>query len=224
MSTITYTSDEVFTVEGVTVERHEPDFNDLAWQTFTLLTPGLVLENPGPDEEIARYLIDLLGKPWLYPLGTIYANPCAVVRAEHANGTFLRYARRFQAEWFHRLNQSLFSAERVRRWMDQEDRLARQLIHTGVLIIDNRHIFPDRWPGKPPLSPGARFGWLTVLEPMTQGMVRCQCKCGNVVMKHRKHLNSGGTISCGCRRDQREARLKNQRRDRGWKHSGVMAT
>lgn len=222
MSMITYSPIDVFTVNGVTVARHEPDFNDLAWQTFSLLTAGLELENPGEDEVIAGYFIALMGKPRLFPLGTVYVNPCAVVCSEPATDTFLRMARRFQAEWFHRFNESLFSAERVHREMGRVNRIIRQLMYTGVMVIDNRHIFPDRWPGKPPLSPGTRFGWLVVQEPLTRGMVRCRCDCGNIVAKHRKHLVSGGTKSCGCRKAQREERLKNRRRDRGWIHTGEL--
>lgn len=222
MRTITYSPIQVFAVNGVTVERHEPDFNDLAWQTFTLLTPDLDLDNPGPDEAIADCLIALLGKPRQFPLGTVYANPGAVVRSRNATDTFLRMARRFQAEWFHQFNDSLFSGRRVREQMNLVDRVTRQLVYTGVLIIDNRHIFPDRWPGKTPLSPGTRFGRLVVLEPIPRGLVRCQCDCGKVVIKHRKHLVSGGTKSCGCRKAHLEERLKNRRRDRGWKHTGTL--
>jgi hypothetical protein len=222
MSTITYSPIETFTFRGVSVERHEPDFNDLAWQTFTFLTPGLDVEHPGPNDQIARCLIDRLGKHRLFRFGTVYANPCAVVRSEHATDTFLRYARRFQADWFHCFNESLFSATRVRRQMSLEDRVTRQLMYTGVLIIEDKHIFPDRWPGRPPLSRGTRFGCLVVLEPLPQAMVRCMCDCGKVVIKHRKHLISGGTKSCGCRKEQREERLKNRRRDRGWKHTGTL--
>src|SRR5947208_11894637 len=106
MSTITYASIDAFTTNGVTVERHEPDFNDLAWQTFTLLTRELELENPGEDEVIARYFTALMSKPWLFPLGTVYANPCAVVRSEHATDHFLRFAHRLQNEWFNRVIES----------------------------------------------------------------------------------------------------------------------
>lgn len=222
MNTITYTPTHAFTVNDVTVEEHEADFDDLAWQVFTFLTPGLDVEHPGPDEAIAHFLVALLGKPRLYPLGTVYANPCAVVRSTSATDTFLRLARRYQARWFHQFNDSLFSGKRVREQMKLVDRVTRQLVHTGVLIIDNRHIFPDRWPGKPPLSPGGQFGRLVVIEPLARGMVRCRCECGNVVVKHRKHLVSGGTISCGCRKARREARLKERRQDRGWKHTGTV--
>lgn len=224
MSIITYSPIETFTFRGVTVERHEPDFNDLAWQTFRLLTPDLKVEHPGPDDVIAHFLVALLGKPRLYPFGTVYANPCAVVRSHDATDIFLRMARRFQAQWFHQFNDSLYSGRLVREQMSLRDRVTRQLVHTGVLIIDNKHVFPDRWPGKPPLSPGTRFGWLVVLESLPQAMVRCQCDCGKVVIKHRKHLVSGGTKSCGCRKAQREARLKERRQNRGWKHTGALAS
>lgn len=222
MSIVTYGPINVFTFRGVSVEQYEPDFNDLAWQTFTLLTPGLDVEHPGPDEAIAQFLVALLGSPRLYPFGTVYANPCAVVRSRYASDEFLRTARRFQAQWFHQFNDSLSSGRRVREQMSLVAPVTRQLVYTGVLVIDNRHIFPDRWPGKPPLSPGTRFGCLVVQETLARGMVRCRCECDNVVIKHRKHLVSGGTKSCGCRKTQREARLKERRRDRGWKHTGTI--
>lgn len=224
MSTSNYSPIDVITINGVTVERHEPDFNDLAWQTFMFLTNGLELDNPGEDEVIARYFTTVLSKPRLFPLGTVYANPCAVVRSKHGTDQFLRIARRFQKEWFHCFNEALCSAERVRRQMNLVDRIVRQLIYTGVMVIDGRHIFPDRWPGKPPIIPGTCFGSLVVLESLPGQRVRCQCGCGNVVVKLRKHLVSEQTKSCGCRQAAREARLKNRRRDRGWKHTGEITS
>jgi hypothetical protein len=60
---------------------------------------------------------------------------------------------------------------------------------------------------------GQRFGRLTVLEfagpnPYGRRMWLCQCDCGLVVKTSAKCLRDGDTISCGCARNERAARLK----------------
>jgi hypothetical protein len=219
-----YSPIEIFMQQDVLVERYEPDFNDLAWQTFTLLTPARRLENPGPDVAIARYFTRWLKKLRVLQVGTVYANPCAVVRSRGATDHFLRLARRFQREWFCRFNDTLYSAERVRRQMNQVHRTIRQLAFTGVMIVHNRHVFPHQWPdGERPTRPqqkeprikqGERFGVLAVAEALSKGQVRCRCDCGKVVVKLRRHLVSGRTKSCGCLKAKLEEKLRNRRRDR----------
>ncbi len=145
-------------VETMTVKRCLPDYNDLGWQTFTLLTEGLDLENPGDDEEIVRYFCMLMSRGRVFRPGTVYANPCGVIRSPKADPLFFKLARRMQGEWFGRFNDGLASAEHVNRAMRVVDPLIRQLTHTGVLFIDNRHVFPDRWPDRQS-KPRRGRGW-----------------------------------------------------------------
>jgi hypothetical protein len=133
-------------VEEIVVERCRPDFNDPGWQTFTLLLEGLPLDHPGPDEVISLYFRLFIGRVVLP--GTVYANPCGVVRSPKADHQFFKLARQMQSEWYGQFNKGLASAERVRRRMSELDPLIRQLTHTGVLFIDNHHVFPDRWPDR----------------------------------------------------------------------------
>jgi hypothetical protein len=217
-------------VETITVERCRPDYNDLGWQTFSLLTEGLDLENPGKDAEIARYFRMLMSNGRLFLPGTMYANPSGVVRSPKADSRFFRIARQIQNEWYGQFNDGLASANRVRRAMGAVSPLIRQLIHTGVLFIDSRHIFPDRWPDKVPtnnqdtrIGPGERFGKLIVLEVMPAGQVRCLCTCGAESIKKRKHLVSNQTKSCGCSTANRQERERKRRKNRGWKKTGFSA-
>ena len=134
------------TVETITVERCRPDINEPVWQTFTLLLEGLPLDSPGEDEVIALYFRLFIGR--VVRPGTVYANPCGVVRSPKADPRFFRLARQFQGEWYRQLNHILASPESVRREMKTADPLIRQLKYHGVLFIDNRHVFPDRWPDR----------------------------------------------------------------------------
>ena len=55
---------------------------------------------------------------------------------------------------------------------------------------------------------GQRFGRLTVLERIGSNggkyvYWRCQCDCGNIVEVATRNLRSGGTVSCGCNRQEK---------------------
>lgn len=52
---------------------------------------------------------------------------------------------------------------------------------------------------------GKSFGWLTVLEVLPAGKVRCRCACGNVREKpyNRSDVQQGKTTSCGCMRSKK---------------------
>ena len=58
------------------------------------------------------------------------------------------------------------------------------------------------------ISPGDRFGKLTVLSEQKGGKILCRCDCGKEVSVARCSLTSGGTKSCGCKRNKTEFRLK----------------
>nr|DAT89663.1 MAG TPA: restriction enzyme [Caudoviricetes sp.] len=52
---------------------------------------------------------------------------------------------------------------------------------------------------------GQRFGSLTVIELVRlengRRKWKCQCDCGNIVLRDAKCLRSGNTTSCGCKKD-----------------------
>ena len=50
---------------------------------------------------------------------------------------------------------------------------------------------------------GQRFGKLTALEYLGDGVWRCRCDCGAETQKRRKHLVGGQTKSCGCAHRER---------------------
>lgn len=52
---------------------------------------------------------------------------------------------------------------------------------------------------KPKTKPGDKYGRLTVLELLKDGMVRCKCECGQTTVKLLQNVRQGGTTSCGCK-------------------------
>lgn len=56
---------------------------------------------------------------------------------------------------------------------------------------------------------GERFGYLTVLRKTDRKysngstIWECKCDCGNIVYSTYNRLNSGHTLSCGCRKDSK---------------------
>jgi hypothetical protein len=241
-----------FRVRELIRVRCTPNFNDLAWQTFNLLTYGLLDAdpdddfyesdlpseyngfrpgNPGEDEMIAALFRVFLSRKSIFRPGTVYANPCGVIRAPNADPPFLKLARLLQKEWYCRFGDTLGSPQRVKQVFEGCDPIIRQLMFTGVLFIESRHIFPDKWPDtvqksrpEPRVYPGQRFGKLTVLQAMSQGQVRCKCDCEAIVVKLRKHLVSGQTKACGCTQAARQDKRSSRRRNRGWNHSGTLGS
>ncbi len=133
--------------DAVEVARCEPDFNDLVWHTFQLLFGSYELDNPGTDEDIAWLFCVLLKKSSPVDLGTLYANPCGVVRSSGPSSRFLRIAREMQREWFSRFNKTMHKSRSVKAAM-KDHGVIRQLALTGVLFIDGRHVFPHQWPDR----------------------------------------------------------------------------
>lgn len=55
-----------------------------------------------------------------------------------------------------------------------------------------------------PITPGTRFGLLTVLDDFSDGKdrrLRCLCDCGKVATPLKENVLGGNSGSCGCRRD-----------------------
>ena len=100
---------------------------DPAWGTVGLLTRGLELEHPGPDEEIVWLFRILVANPRIFLPGTIYANPCGLVLSPRADRHFVHQARRLQHEWFVRFNDILASPKRVEAVMGRVHPIIKQL-------------------------------------------------------------------------------------------------
>lgn len=62
------------------------------------------------------------------------------------------------------------------------------------------------------------FGWLTVLDVFrdenNNRVCKCQCKCGNVVIKDMRKICKGHTTSCGCYNSSKE---KSNKLKQSWK-------
>lgn len=65
---------------------------------------------------------------------------------------------------------------------------------------------------------GKTFGWLTVLDVFRDDrnnrVCKCQCKCGNIVIKDMRKVYNGHTTSCGCYAHSKE---KSDNLKRVWK-------
>lgn len=133
-------------MDGITIKRCIPNWDDLEWQTFSLITEGIGLENPGDNQVICKLFKVLTCKNSPFRPGTLFANPCGIVRATKVTKQFIKKARQLQREWFGQMNSGLQSVGRVKRAVKNVEPIIRQLQFTGVLFIENRHVFPDRWP------------------------------------------------------------------------------
>lgn len=133
-------------MNGIEIKRCVPDWNDLEWQTFSLIIEGIDLENPGDNHVICNLFKLLTCKISPFRPGTLFANPCGIVRTAKVTKQFIKKARQLQREWFSQMNSVLQSAGRVKRAVKNVEPIIRQLQFTGVLFIENHHIFPDRWP------------------------------------------------------------------------------
>ena len=86
-------------VTDVTIGRHQPNYDDLSWQTLTTLTGGC-FTNPGEEDQIAHLFRSCFGKRGIFRPGTIYVNPRGIVRAPGPTKRFFQLARQLQGEWF----------------------------------------------------------------------------------------------------------------------------
>jgi hypothetical protein len=219
----------------LTIERYQPDYNDLAWQCLSYLFAWL--PPLGPDHEIAAAFRYVMAEARELGLRTVYANPAYLVWSQDFSWAFMSEARMAQRAWFGQFNDGLASAERVRRAMDAVHPIIRMLSYTGVLVIDGHHVRPQNWPVRPTreqrpvpepriarIELGQRFKHLEVVEMLADGKYRCRCKCGNLTVKLRTHLLSGRTTSCGCQRDRRRAATKLRKQKRALIHTGLLPT
>lgn len=212
---------------GVSVVRNEPDFDYLAWTTLSKLIESDLIR--GPDDRAGGFLRDHLRHN--QNLGTLYVNPWAIVSADRPTREFLHTAMKERIAWYQRLRIRFFGSGRAFRAVSKyqhsqlpTDGEYRQLAYHGVLILDNKHVFPNRWPSPSSLSSfrsliGCKFGKLTVLADLPRQLCRCLCECGKEIIVRRKHLRARRTKSCGCLSDARRAFHENRKLQRSWNHS-----
>jgi hypothetical protein len=77
-------------------------------------------------------------------MGCFYFNPQFTVSCSEPSVAFFRKARKCQAAWCRTVSQVLGSSNR-RRAAKRVGPIERQLVFTGVLVIDGSHVDPREW-------------------------------------------------------------------------------
>jgi hypothetical protein len=184
--------------------------------------------NPGREGTIEIMFKVTLADPAGHGILNMFANPAFCVAADRSTRHFIHEARSAQHAWFSRVRKILHSSGRVKRELKKMTPIIRQLSHTGVMVLDGKHVLPNQWPdriGQQKLRnvTGHRFGRLVVIDMLPGGSCRClcDCKCETIVRRH--HLLSRKTKSCGCLKAELEARQKERKRRRAWLHTGELS-
>jgi len=209
-------------IMAVHIETHTPDWNELAWPV--LLRLGAAGHCPGKDEDLLRTLFARLRS---FPeLGTRFLNPRYTVSSQVPSREFVRQARRAQTGWLMQARDVLGGAAILQRELHHSDRLLRQLRFTGLLIVNGKHVGPAQWPSEPArlsrIQIGQRFGRLMVLEKLPGGKWRCRCDCGSRNDVRTKHLLRGHIRSCGCLKQELEARQRKGKATRAFINTGII--
>jgi len=202
-----------------------PPGQDWGWTTLHRLSPIAVNDAnfSGPDDKLESFARYVLANPKFFGLAAVYVNPRFRVTSPDPTLAFLRKASNARIAWQRDTRQILGKAvackrERALRAMHP---LLVQLNFTGLMVSEGKHYFPNNWP--PPVDQkieheitGQRFGNLIVVEHLSQGRCLCKCDCGEESTVYRKHLMSGATKSCGCRKRAYEEWLRDRRLRRAW--------
>lgn len=214
------------TEKGVTTQRYAVDHNDWAWETFTRLFPTIADPSCqiGPDSEIESVFKVLLCRARDAYGPTVFANPAVAITAENACQFFIQKSRAAQRAWLATTG-DILGAAAIQRQMDLVSPIICQLMFTGVLIIDGKLVYPDRWPDiatKEKIQAGQELGRLTVIKRLKKGKWLCRCECGTIHSARGSHLQGGKTKSCGCWKAEIETRQKAKRNARALIHSGLL--
>lgn len=139
---------EITTSTGIAIRRYRLDQDDFAWATLEhLLGDSVSLEdNPGrprQQEQVFRRIAFELSR--VEPVN-VFANPIHLVWADSAAEGFIVQARIAQKKWFGQFRAIMHTSGRVKRELRKMSPVTRQLTHTGVLILNGRHVFPNEWP------------------------------------------------------------------------------
>ena len=134
--------------KGVMFECLDYRHGDWAWTTLQGLFNFPIESHPGRDKLIEAMFKDAAIAIPEAGLVHAYANPAFLVTSSSAGRSFLMAARRAQSNWFSTVRQILGTSGSVHRNSKSVSPVIRQLIHTGVLIIDGKHIWPNNWPDR----------------------------------------------------------------------------
>ncbi len=210
--------------DGVRIIRREVDWNAIAWNTLQQLMD--IGPSPGSDEKIVAWFRFVMCEAAQF--GTQYLNPQFTVKADNPSWAFIHKAKQAQQAWLKTLKTVLFTSGCLKREMQKRLPEIRQLEFTGVMIIDGKHIHPQRWTVGEPMATdveliGKRFGRLTVVERVADGRWLCACDCGGQNIVRKKHLLHGKIRSCGCLKSELETKQKQRKANRISKYSGALA-
>jgi hypothetical protein len=140
----------VRTEPGVRVEPIEPHFDHLAWATVGRLLRLPVLADLGDDQAVSYFRAAMRRVPSHL---TFYVNPGILVTADSPTRAFLVSALQGKLAWQKRLRDIFCGVARTHRYFglkgparQTKSPELRQLEFHGVLVLDGKHIFPDRWP------------------------------------------------------------------------------
>ncbi len=199
------------------LKRFSPDINELAWCTLRHLYP--IGHSPGSDSQIEQAFRFFMSRPICLDSDHAFVNPAYAVTADRPTKSFVKAARNAQRAWFRQFTDMLQGCGRAKREAKRMSPIIRQLTFTGVLVINRKHVLPDRWPGgddnqRKRNLVGHRFGRLVVTAMISNGRCTCQCECGDYTTVRRQHLVSGKTTSCGCRSSELLGKQRSGRRSR----------
>ena len=107
---------------NVTVVTHSVDWND-------------------PGQETGARVLEIGGRKLM---GSFYLCPRFTVSCGKPTPAFFRKARRCQAAWCRTMSQVLGSSNR-RRAAKRVSPIERQMLFTGILVIDGNHVDPREW-------------------------------------------------------------------------------
>jgi hypothetical protein len=190
---------------GVEIKTHCLDDSSWAWGTLMNIVPHLLEadSHPGRDEAMEVVFKFIMEDAEGCGLLNVFGSPVCSVTARNPSTAFFREARRAQTNWFRQSRNIIGGSGPVKRAVKQMSPIVRQLSHTGVLVVDGKHILPNMWPDRRDEQKlrnvtGHRFGSLVVAKMLKHGSCLCQCDCGQQSVVRRSHLINGSTGSCEC--------------------------
>lgn len=191
--------------QGVITKEFSPDDDSWAWSTLQHLAPDCLSkqDNPGREEHMEPFFKLVMDDASQFNLKNVFCNPPFLVTSDKPTPPFLRAARKAQGAWFQRVRAIFGSSGRAKRELRKMTPIIRQLSHTGILIVDGKHVLPNQWPDRPEGQKVRdlyrhRFGKLVVIEMLPKRRCRCICDCGQETIVLKQQLLKGKTKSCGC--------------------------
>lgn len=203
---------DVFEKEGVVIHEFEPDFEFLETQTVCNL---LNLRIPPIREGLVINQFSAVLKA-IRSLGVgpnRYANPGCLLVSSKVDASFLSLVYSYRSRWKERVKDCLGTQYPYMVGATKGERnLMKQLVVSGVLLIEYKHCPPGQWPRRrPAIAIEAQFGRLKVLRVFLNQKCECICTCGKKTVVRKGHLLSGKTKSCGCLKAEHEERVRRRK-------------